>query len=76
MKKEISLRLLPSEAANEQSVKQYIAQAEAVRPADVSGYTILKQSIDARRKQSWVNLTLQVFINEPYQQRQILSFHF
>ena len=76
MQKKISLRLLPSEAANEQSVKQYIAQTEAVNAADVSGYTILKQSIDARGKQSWVNLTVQVFINEPYQQRELLSFNF
>jgi uncharacterized FAD-dependent dehydrogenase len=76
MQKIISLRLLPSEAANEQSVKQYIAQTEAVNAADVSGYTILKQSIDARGKQSWVNLSVQVFINEPYQQRELLSFHF
>jgi uncharacterized protein len=76
MQKKITLRLLPSEAANELLVKQYIAQAEAVNTADVSGYTILKQSIDARGKQSWINLTLQVFIKEPYQQRELLSFDF
>src|SRR5688572_4235898 len=76
MQKKITLRLLPSEAANELLVKQYIAQAEAVNTADVSGYTILKQSIDARGNQSWINLTLQVFIKEPYQQRELLSFDF
>ncbi|HKO81151.1 MAG TPA: FAD-dependent oxidoreductase, partial [Chitinophagaceae bacterium] len=53
-----------------------IARAEAVNIAEVSGYTILKQSIDARGKQSWINLTLQAFIKEPYQQRQIFAFHF
>ncbi|MGZ8552489.1 MAG: NAD(P)/FAD-dependent oxidoreductase, partial [Chitinophagaceae bacterium] len=73
---EITLRLLPSEAANERSIKEYIAQAEAINAADVSGYTILKQSIDSRGKQSWVNLTLQAFIKEPYQQRELLSFNF
>ncbi len=76
MQKKISLKLLPSEAANEQSVKQFIARSEAVKAADVSGYTILKQSIDARGKQAWINLTVQAFIKEPYHQRELLSFHF
>lgn len=76
MQKKISLRLLPSEAANETTVKQYIARIEAINTADISGYTILKQSIDARGKQSWVNLTIQTFIKEPYQQRELADFHF
>ena len=76
MQKKITLRLLPSEAADERLVKQYIAKAEAVHAADVSGYTILKQSIDARGKQSWINLTVHVFIKEPYHRRELLSFEF
>jgi uncharacterized FAD-dependent dehydrogenase len=76
MQKNISLKLLPSEAENELSVKQYIAQSEAVNTADVSGYTILKKSIDARGKQAWINLTIQAFIKEPYKQRELLSFDF
>ena len=76
MQKSISLKLLPSEAVNEQSVKQYIAKSEGVNSADVSGYTILKRSIDARGKQAWINLTIQAFIKEPYKQRDLLSFKF
>ena len=76
MQKKISLRLLPSEAVNEKTVKQYIARMEAVDVAEVSGYTVLKQSIDARGKQSWINLTLQAFIKEPYHQRELIAFHF
>jgi uncharacterized FAD-dependent dehydrogenase len=74
MQKTISLKLLPSEAADEQSVKRYLAKAEAVKTTDIYGYTILKQSIDARGKQAWVNLTVQAFINEPYQSRELLPF--
>ena len=74
MQKTISLKLLPSEAADEQSVKRYLAKAEAVKTAEIYGYTILKQSIDARGKQAWVNLTVQAFINEPYQSRELLPF--
>ncbi len=76
MQKIISIKLLPSEAADELSVKKYIARTEAIKSIAISGYTILKQSIDARGKQAWVNLTLRAFINEPYQQREISSFSF
>lgn len=76
MQKKISLKLLPSEAADEQSVKQCIALSEAVGATEVSGYTILKQSIDARGKQAWINLTVQAFIQEPYHPRELLPFHF
>ncbi len=76
MQSKITLRLLPSEAANEQTVKQYIAKTIAINTTDISGYTILKQSIDARGKQSWINLAIQIFVNEPYRQRELISFHF
>jgi uncharacterized FAD-dependent dehydrogenase len=76
MQKSISLKLPPSEAVNELLVKEYIAKSEGVPFTDVSGYTILKRSIDARGKQAWINLTLQAFIKEPYKQRELLSFQF
>jgi len=76
MQKKISLRMLPSEAGNELSVKQYIAKTEGVGAADVTGYYILTRSIDARGKQAWINLTLQAFIQEPYKARDIISFQF
>ena len=76
MQKSITLKLLPSEAVNELSVKQCIANSEGVNSADVSGYIILKRSIDARGKQAWITLTIQAFIKEPYQQRALLSFRF
>lgn len=76
MQKNISLRLLPSEAANTSTITEYIAKTEGISIASVTGYNIIKQSIDARGKQPWINLSLQSFINEPFQQRQIQSFNF
>lgn len=76
MQKTISLKLLPAEAAGETLIRQYIASTAAVSPATVSGYNILKQSIDARGRQPWINLTVQAFINEPFRKRQLLSFSF
>lgn len=76
MQKVISLKLLPSEAANETLIKNYIAQAEAVKVSAVSGFHIVKHSIDARGKQPWINLSLKVFINEPFQEREQIPFVF
>ncbi len=76
MQKTISLKLLPSEAANETLVKEYIAQAEAVTISAVSGFTILKHSIDARGRQAWINLSLKAYINEPFEPRKLLQFNF
>ena len=71
MQQQINCRLLPSAAANESAITSYIAQAAGVSPGTITGYRILKKSIDARGKQPWVNLTVNAFINEPF-----LPFHF
>ncbi|MCG2618151.1 FAD-dependent oxidoreductase [Terrimonas sp. NA20] len=76
MQKNITLKLLPGEAANEATVRKYIARAESVRPADITGYNIQKRSIDARGRQAWINLTVQAFINEPFHNREIMQFDF
>ncbi len=76
MQKNISLKLLPSEAANETIVKNYIASSVGVNTDAISGYNILKQSIDARSKQPWINLTVHAFINEPFHHRPIERIHF
>ncbi len=69
MQKLVSLRLLPAEAADESTIKKYIAAAEAISPTAISGYTVIKHSIDARGRQPWINLNIQAFINEPYIRR-------
>lgn len=69
MQQNISLRLHPSEAADEAIVRKYIAATIAVNPAMINGFNILKHSIDARGRQPMVQLSLKVFIEEPFQQR-------
>jgi len=76
MQKNISLKLLPSEAADENSIKNYIAKTLAIKISSIFGLNILKQSIDARSKQVWINLTLEAFIDEPVQPRKLLRFDF
>jgi uncharacterized FAD-dependent dehydrogenase len=76
MPQQISLRLLPSHAADISSIYEQIAASANVPLSSVNGFHILKQSIDARSKQAWVNLTVKAFINEPAQQRDAIEFYF
>lgn len=77
MQEKIQLRLKPAEAADQNIVLQYIAKSLAKPIDSVSGYHILKQSIDARsRQQVWINLSLLAFIEEPVQKRSSEQYHF
>jgi uncharacterized FAD-dependent dehydrogenase len=69
MQLNVSLRLLPSEAADEQVVREYIAASTGKTLREVRGFQILKRSIDARARTTWINLTCRAFINEPLQER-------
>ncbi len=66
MQKKISLSLLPHEALEANTVKDFIAKALSVELTNITGYNIIKQSIDARSKQPLINITLNAFIGEPY----------
>lgn len=76
MQKNISLRLLPSEAANESSIRQYLASAAGVPLPSISGFYITKKSIDARGRQPWINLSLHTFINEPVSARPLIPIDY
>ena len=72
MQKKLIIKLLPSEAADPLTVKQMIASSCAVDLSSITGYNIVKQSIDARGRQVWFQLTLNVFIDEPWQETALL----
>lgn len=76
MQQKISFKLLPAEAADEISIKKCIAQTLGKKESSIAGFTITKKSIDARSKTIWINLTVNAFIDEPFQQRQIRQFNF
>lgn len=75
MQKTITLSLLPSEAANDTIVREYIAASAGTKTTAITGYLILKQSIDARGKLPHVQLTLKAYINEPAEQRELMPVH-
>lgn len=70
MVKIIQLSLPPAEAANERQIRKSIAAACGVVPKRITGYELLKRSIDARsRRGAQIILQVQVFIDEPPAQK-------
>jgi uncharacterized FAD-dependent dehydrogenase len=77
MQQTIQLRMTPTDAANASVLLTALTQQLGCTSSQVNGYHILKQSIDARsRQQVWINLTLQVFIEEPVSDRLITPYLF
>lgn len=61
---EYQLRILPEQAASEQSLKQYISREKGLDIRTINAIRTLKRSIDARQRTIYINLTVRVFINE------------
>lgn len=64
MIQELQLRLLPEQAANEQSIKHYIAREKGLDMRTIHAVRTLKRSIDARQRTVYVNFTVRLYINE------------
>jgi hypothetical protein len=76
MQKKITIRLSPADANDNAAIKRKIAQLESAKESSVSGYQIIKKSIDARSKQIIFNLSVNVFINEPFYPTNTVEFTF
>lgn len=64
MIQEYQLRVLPEQAASEQSLKQYISREKGLDVRTVQAVRVLRRSIDARQRVIFVNLKVRVFVNE------------
>lgn len=64
MTNEYQLRVLPEMAANEQQLKEYLAEEKGLKLREITAIRILKRSIDARQRTIFVNLKVRVYINE------------
>lgn len=74
MQKILNLRLSPSQAADNSAIHQNIAEVLAKKTTAISGFSIIKKSIDARGKNVLINLSVLAFIDEPFLQPQPFSF--
>ena len=64
MIQELQLRILPEQAASEQTIKQYVAREKGLDARTIKAVRTLKRSIDARQRTIFVNLTVRIYINE------------
>src|SRR6187200_3408390 len=76
MKKQLTLKVKPSEAADDNYLKKIVAVETGCKVSDITGYTILRKSIDARSRQVYINLSIEAFIKEPYHHRPFNKINF
>lgn len=70
---EYQLRVLPEQAANEQTLKRYISKEKGMDIRTIYGLRILKKSIDARQRTIFVNVKVRVYINEQPQEEEFTT---
>jgi len=64
MTNDYQLRVQPHMAANEQTLREYVAQEYGFDVRTVTALRVLRRSIDARQRTIFVNLKVRVYINE------------
>ena len=63
---------MPEQAANEQSLKQFIGRDKGLAIRTIHALRILKRSIDARQRTIYVNLKVRLYINEVPQDEEFI----
>ena len=72
----LTLQLSPEEAANAATLHTIIARQAGVSFQDLTGYSLLKRSIDARRGAPKILLQVKAYLREPAQPRTLTTFTF
>ena len=77
MQKTIQIKLTPSEAANYDSILHVSAEQSGYSLPSLKGFQIIRKSIDARARQTWILLTLLLFVDEAPRLRTLsrINFH-
>ncbi|MBQ0020527.1 MAG: FAD-binding protein [Bacteroidales bacterium] len=73
---EYQIRILPEQAASEQSIKAFVARDKGMDVRTIRAVRILKKSIDARQRTIFVNLTIRVFVNEDPTEEEYTPVHY
>lgn len=76
MQKKYTIRLKPAEAAGSHTIISHLATVEGIPPSEITGFYIVKRSIDARSRQPWVNLTVMATLHDPFVDRPEVPFNF
>ncbi|MCP4522075.1 MAG: FAD-binding protein [Cytophagales bacterium] len=65
MAKRLNLQVSPEVGFDEQALSEYVIQQEGIQEATFKEVHLLKRSIDARAKKVKVNVSVDVFVDEP-----------
>jgi uncharacterized FAD-dependent dehydrogenase len=76
MQQTLQLKLLPSESSDDDAIRARIALQAHTPLRNITGFNIIKRSVDARGKQTHIIVTIKAFINEPYQARDLARINF
>lgn len=68
MQKELQLRVAPEIAGEPYQLRSYISKQEGVAEDEIRHVEIIKRSIDARQKNVIINLKVQVYVNEDFEE--------
>ena len=74
MQKIINIKVKPNEAFHQLFLKEIIAQECGKKQKEITGFHILRRSIDARSRQVYYTMNVLVFINEPIQPTENIEF--
>ena len=66
MQQEIQLQLSPAEAASPDIIRAVIAASLGKKISSITGFTTIKKSIDARRRNVLFTLRVRAFVDEPF----------
>jgi len=66
MPQQITLRLSPQEAALDTAIRLHIARSLKINPDKITAFQILRRSVDARGKNVFIRLQLNVFTGAPF----------
>lgn len=69
MQQQLTIRLLPSEATSDDTIKDYISKHLSIEKNSITGLTYIKRSLDARGKNPAILLQLNIFVDEPFIRR-------
>ncbi|WP_108978009.1 NAD(P)/FAD-dependent oxidoreductase [Leptospira ryugenii] len=66
MRKEIQIRVSPEVAGQEEELRRYLLKELSLGPDALTGIEVIHRSIDARQRKILVQLSLRLFIDEPF----------
>ena len=76
MIQEFDLRMLPEQAAREQSILKLLVRDKGVDPTQFRGLRIVKRSIDARQRTVFMNIRVRVYLMEDPEELLFPEIHY